>query len=81
MDQTFKLTDGVVAHVVKLLQIGLLEGTDVTDHFRRVTLIADEEGDLHLSSDYEESFNESLEKMQKFINEQTEQSDQADQGE
>ena len=63
---------------VKLLQIGLLEGTDVTDHFRRVTLVADEEGDLYLSNDYEESFNESLEKMQKFINEQTEQAEQGE---
>ena len=73
MNKTFKLTDGVIAHVVKLLQIGLLEGTDVTDHFRRVTLLADDEGQLYLSDDYEESFNESLEKMQEFINEQSEQ--------
>jgi len=71
MDKTFKLTDGVIAHVVKLLQLGLLEGTDITDHFRRVTLIADEEGQLYLSGDYESSFNESLEKMQQFINEQS----------
>ena len=72
MDKTFKLTDGVVAHVVKLLQIGLLEGTDITDHFRRITLVADKDGQLYLSEDYEDSFNESLEKMQQFISEQSE---------
>jgi len=78
MDKTFKLTDGVVAHVVKLLQLGLLEGTDITDHFRRITLVADDKGQLYLSEDYEASFNESLEKMQQFINEQ---SDKEKQGE
>ena len=54
MNKTFKLTDEVVAHVVKLLQIGLLEGTDITDHFRRITLVSDDDGQLYLSEDYEE---------------------------
>lgn len=76
MNKTFKLTDGVVAHVVKLLQIGLLEGTDITDHFRRITLVSDDDGQLYLSEDYEESFNESLEKMQEFINEQSTKEEQ-----
>ena len=75
MNKTFKLTDGVIAHVVKLLQIGLLEGTDITDHFRRITLVSDD-GQLYLSEDYEESFNESLEKMQKFIKEQSTEEEQ-----
>ena len=70
MNKTFKLTDNTIAHIVKLLQIGLLEGTDVSDHFRRISLEADDEGNLYLSEDYEESFNESLEKMEQFINEQ-----------
>ena len=78
MNKTFKLTDGVVAHVVKLLQIGLLEGTDVTDHFRRISLVADDEGQLYLSEEYEEFFNNSLEKMQEFINEQSEKEQQGE---
>ena len=78
MDKTFKLTDGVVAHVVKLLQIGLLEGTDITDHFRRITLVSDEDGQLYLSEEYEGSFNESLEKMQEFINEQSQKENQGE---
>lgn len=72
MDKTFKLTDGVVAHIAKLVQIGLLEGTDIIDHFRRIALVADKDGQLYLSEDYEDSFNESLEKMQQFISEQSE---------
>tara|TARA_B100000035_G_C21030148_1_gene567999 strand:+ start:2209 stop:2445 length:237 start_codon:yes stop_codon:yes gene_type:complete len=78
MDKTFKLTDEAIAHIVKLLQIGLLEGTDITDHFRRITLESDDEGQLYLSEDYLSSFNRSLEKMEEFIKEQ---SDQEDKGE
>ena len=32
----YTLTDEVISHLVKLLQLGLLEGTDITDHFRRI---------------------------------------------
>ena len=78
MDKTFKLTDSVIAHVVKLLQIGLLEGTDITDHFRRITFVSDEDGQLYLSEEYEESFNESLEKMQEFISEQSQKEKQGE---
>jgi len=65
-----KLTDEVVAHIVQLLQIGLLEGTDISDHFRRIELSSDEDGKLYLTEEYEKTFQESLEKMKEFIEEQ-----------
>jgi len=65
-----KLTDEVVAHIVQLLQIGLLEGTDISDHFRRIELSSDEDGMLYLTEEYEKTFQESLEKMKEFIEEQ-----------
>jgi hypothetical protein len=65
-----KLTDEVVAHIVQLLQIGLLEGTDISDHFRRIELSSDEDGMLYLTEEYEKAFQDSLEKMKEFIEEQ-----------
>jgi len=68
--EKLKLTDEVVAHIVQLLQIGLLEGTDISDHFRRIELSSDEDGMLYLTEEYEKAFQESLEKMKEFIEEQ-----------
>ena len=65
----YTLTDEVISHLVKLLQLGLLEGTDITDHFRRIEMINDEDGKLYLSDSYQESFEESLSKMESFIKE------------
>lgn len=65
----YSLTDEVISHLVKLLQLGLLEGTDITDHFRRIEMVTDEDGHLYLSDSYQESFQESLDKMESFIQE------------
>lgn len=71
----YTLTDEVISHLVKLLQLGLLEGTDITDHFRRVEMVTDEEGQLYLSDSYQESFQESLDKMENFIKEHQDKSE------
>ena len=74
----YQLADEVISHLVQLLQLGLLEGTDVTDHFRRIEMVTDEDGTLYLSESYQETFEESLQKMQEFISEQTEKTTQED---
>jgi len=74
----YRLADEVISHLVQLLQLGLLEGTDVTDHFRRVEMETDENGTLYLSESYQEAFEESLKKMQDFITEQTADSTQGE---
>jgi 3-hydroxy-3-methylglutaryl CoA synthase len=74
----YRLADEVISHLVQLLQLGLLEGTDVTDHFRRVEMETDENGMLYLSESYQEAFEESLKKMQDFITEQTADSTQGE---
>ena len=66
----YSLTDEVISHLVKLLQLGLLEGTDITDHFRRIEMVTDEEGKLYLSDSYQEAFEDSLSRMETFIKEQ-----------
>ena len=70
-----RLSDSVIAHIVKLLQVGLLEGTDITDHFRRIRLQI-EDDEAFLTENYENSFDESLNKMTEFI-----ESNQANKGE
>jgi hypothetical protein len=62
MNENVKLNDSVIAHFVKLLQLGLLTGTDIVDHFRMVRLSLDE-GELFLNKDYEKSQEENINRM------------------
>ncbi len=62
MNNNVKLNDSVIAHFVKILQLGLLTGTDIVDHFRMVRLALDE-GELFLNEEYEKSQEQNIEKM------------------
>ena len=62
MNKNVKLNDSVIAHFVKLLQLGLLTGTDIVDHFRMVRLTL-EEGELFLNKEYESNQEENINKM------------------
>ena len=46
-----KLNDEVIAHIAKLLQLGILTGTDIIDHLRMITL-EESEGQLYLDREY-----------------------------
>tara|TARA_R110000765_G_scaffold188648_1_gene294006 strand:- start:96 stop:320 length:225 start_codon:yes stop_codon:yes gene_type:complete len=70
-----KLNDNVIAHLVKLLQIGILTGTDVVDQFRMIRLTV-EEGELFLDKEYEENQEANIEKMLKHASEAIEQQEQ-----
>lgn len=75
MNENVKLNDSVIAHFVKLLQLGLLTGTDIVDHFRMVRLTL-EEGELFLNSDYESSQEENINRMLQQVSEITETQEQ-----
>ena len=62
MNENVKLNDSVIAHFVKLLQLGLLTGTDIVDHFRMVRLTI-EEDELFLNKEYEQNQEENIDKM------------------
>ena len=64
MNDNVKLNDSVIAHFVKLLQLGLLTGTDIVDHFRMVRLTL-EEDELFLNKEYEANQEENINKMLK----------------
>lgn len=52
--QVYRLDDSVIAQIVRILQIGLLTGTDVSDHMRLLILEAksDKVGHLSLTPEY-----------------------------
>ena len=58
------LSDSVIAHIAKLVQIAILSGTDVVDHLRRLELAQDlESGQLFLTEAYQELSQQNIEKM------------------
>lgn len=54
MRQIFRLDDSVIAQVVKLLQLGIITQTDISDHMRQIVLepSADKSGNLVLTPEY-----------------------------
>ena len=59
--KVYRLSDNVIAQVVRLIQLGILTGTDVSDHFRQIVVEPGEkEGYLNLTPEY-------IEKEQKDI--------------
>jgi hypothetical protein len=59
-----KLTDKCIAHLVKLLQVALISGTDIVDHLRMMQLVYDAQTMmLELDEEYEDIFEASLNKM------------------
>ena len=75
MNENVKLNDSVIAHFVKLLQLGLLTGTDIVDHFRMVRLNL-EEDELFLNKDYEINQEENINRMLQQVSDITEKQEQ-----
>jgi hypothetical protein len=60
----FKLSDEFIGQVAKLVQLGILTGTNVVDHLRLVLVTTSEDGqEIVLTSEYRENFNANIEKM------------------
>jgi len=57
-----KLTDSVIVHIAKLLQLSILTGSDIVDHMRMITLV-DREGQLYLDEDYEALSDQGIQRM------------------
>ena len=59
-----KLSDEVIAHVAKLLQLAILTGTDIVDHLRTISLDVDDERKLlYLNEGYSVNSEENIQKM------------------
>ncbi len=68
---TFTLDDSSIAHIVKLIQLGFITGTDIVDHFRMIKFVTDDNGNLHLDPEYENNQNSNIEKMLQEASSQT----------
>jgi hypothetical protein len=75
--QKFKLDDSSIAHIVKLIQLGFITGTDIVDHFRMIQFVSDETGALHLDPQYEENQSTNIEKMLAQAQETTQATEEA----
>lgn len=58
-----RLSDNSIAQLVKLLQLAILTGTDISDNIRMVQFV-ENDGILDLDPDYVENFEKNLVKMQ-----------------
>ena len=63
--KAYRLSDNVIAQIVRLIQFGILSGTDVSDHFRQLVLEPDviRPGFLALTPEYKEKEARDVETM------------------
>jgi hypothetical protein len=67
--ENFRLSDNVIGHIAKSLQIALITGTDIVDNLRLLELTTHNE-ELVLTPDCEESFNKNLANMMENLPEE-----------
>ena len=58
----YRLSDQLIAQIAKILQIAILDGTDIVDHLRSVWVEPDG-GQLVPTAEYLESFDRQIETM------------------
>ena len=61
--KTFKLSDSCIVQIVRLIQMGILTGTDVTDQLRLFEVCENSNGKLDPSPNFLENFEENIKKM------------------
>lgn len=64
--QVLKLHDSAISQIVRLIQLGILTGTDVSDQLRTLECVI-EEGKLAPNPDYMEVFEKNLQTLQDSI--------------
>lgn len=69
--KVYRLSDNVIAQIVRLIQLGILSGTDISDHFRQLVLEPDvlRPGHLVLTPEYKEKEARDVESMFKQLDE------------
>ena len=73
----YHLSDEVIAHIAKVLQLAILSGTDIVDHLRMVGLVNSQSDPtlLVLSDEYKEISESQVEKMLSEVEQYREQID------
>jgi hypothetical protein len=67
MEKKMKLNDEVIAHISKLVQLAIISGTDVVDHFRMIRLTPSE-NELFLEENYRSQIDDNIKKMVNEVN-------------
>tara|TARA_Y100001970_G_C14042220_1_gene754392 strand:- start:340 stop:576 length:237 start_codon:yes stop_codon:yes gene_type:complete len=64
-ETSYTLSDNVIGHIAKLLQLAMLSGTDIIDHLRMVKLEDDplSVGSLQLTEEYAKLADMQVQKM------------------
>ena len=66
---TMKLNDNAISHIAKLIQVAILTGTDIVDNLRMAEF-TDNNGELDVTPEYHENFNDNIQKMLEQVEEQ-----------
>tara|TARA_B100001094_G_C18158471_1_gene787891 strand:+ start:832 stop:1047 length:216 start_codon:yes stop_codon:yes gene_type:complete len=64
-----KLNDNAISHIAKLIQVAILTGTDIVDNLRMAEFV-DNNGELDVTPEYHENFNNNIQKMLEQVEEQ-----------
>jgi len=59
----YRLSDDSIRHIAKLLQLALLDGTDIVDHLRAVWVEPNDDGYLEPTAEYAELFEAQMQQM------------------
>jgi len=70
-----RLSDNSISQLVRVLQLALLTGTDITDNLRTMRFV-DEDGILDPDPEYSANFENNLEKLREEANKLNESSDE-----
>lgn len=79
----YNFSDNVIANIVQLVQLAMVTGTDISDHFRMIKVVPSElvPGKLDLAPSYvkahEEGISKLLEKAQELTSEMQEKQEKA----
>ena len=57
-----KLSDNTISHLIQLLQVAILTGTDITDNFRMIELEVNDDK-LEINEEYLAIFKDNLDKI------------------
>jgi hypothetical protein len=66
MSKNLRLSDSVINQIQVCVQMAMLSGTDIVDHFRMLRLVSDD-GVLDLDPEYTKTFKENISKMMSEI--------------
>jgi hypothetical protein len=64
-----RLSDNSISQLVRVLQLAMLSGTDITDNMRMMRFVAEDDL-IDLDPDYVEAFNDNLSAMEKDLQNQ-----------